>query len=83
MRRTDVPKATAVHLSGSGSATAFADSTERHQDVIAAYCMPRNKVSLGFVEGFNNKIRVFQRCAYGPRDQEDLLKVLTSMFPAL
>jgi transposase len=31
---------------------------ERHWDGIAAYCRPDNKVSLGFVEGLNNKIRV-------------------------
>ncbi|MBK9084216.1 MAG: transposase [Sterolibacteriaceae bacterium] len=39
---------------------------------------------LGFVEGLNNKIRVFQRRAYGLRDEEYLrLKVLTSMLPAI
>lgn len=27
---------------------------------IAAYCRPENKVSLGFAEGLNNKIRVLQ-----------------------
>ena len=31
---------------------------ERHWDGLAAYCKPENKVSLGFVEGLNNKIRV-------------------------
>jgi transposase len=31
---------------------------------------PENKVSLGFVEGLNNKIRGFQRRAYGLRDDE-------------
>ena len=31
---------------------------ERHWDGIAAYCRPENKVSLGMVEGLNNKIRV-------------------------
>ena len=31
------------------------------QDGIAAYCRPENKVSLGMVEGLNNKIRVIQR----------------------
>jgi len=51
---------------------------------IAAYCKPENKVSLGFVEGLNNKIRVFQRRAYGLRDEEYLrLKVLTCMLPPL
>ena len=29
---------------------------ERHWDGIAAYCRPENKIALGFVEGFNNKI---------------------------
>jgi len=62
----------------------FADMIERHWDGIAAYCEPDNKVSLGFVEGLNNKIRVFQRRAYGLRDEQYLrLKVLTCMLPAL
>jgi transposase len=57
---------------------------ERHWDGIAAYCQPENKVSLGFVEGFNNKIRVIQRRAYGLRDEEYLrLKILTCMLPKL
>ena len=34
---------------------------ESHWDGIAAYCRPKNKVALGFVEGLNNKIRVIQR----------------------
>jgi transposase len=55
----------------------------RHWDV-AAYCKPENKVSFGFVEGLNNKIRVIQRHAYGLRDEEYLwLKILTCMLPAL
>ena len=62
----------------------FAEMIERHWDGIAAYCRPENKVSLGFVEGLNNKIRVFQRRAYGLRDEEYLrLKVLTSMLPPI
>jgi transposase len=62
----------------------FADMIDRHWDGIAAYCKPENKVSLGFVEGLNNKIRVLQRRAYGLRDQEYLrLKVLTCMLPPL
>ena len=62
----------------------FADMIERHWDGIAAYCRPENKVSLGFVEGLNNKIRVIQRRAYGLRDEEYLrLKVLTCMLPTL
>jgi transposase len=60
----------------------FAAMIERHWDGIAAYCRPENKVSLGFVEGLNNKIRVFQRRAYGLKDEEYLrLKVLSCMLP--
>jgi transposase len=62
----------------------FAEMIDRHWDGIAAYCDPDNKVSLGFVEGLNNKIRVIQRRAYGLRDEEYLrLKVLTCMLPKL
>ncbi len=62
----------------------FAALIDRHWDGIAAYCKPENKVSLGFVEGLNNKIRVIQRRAYGLRDEEYLrLKILTCMLPAL
>ncbi len=58
----------------------FAEMLERHWDGIAAYGKAENKVSLGFVEGLNNKIRVIQRRAYGLRDEEYLcLKVLTCM----
>ena len=62
----------------------FAEMIDRHWDGIAAYCRPENKVSLGFVEGLNNKIRVIQRRAYGLRDEEYLrLKILTCMLPVL
>jgi transposase len=62
----------------------FAKMIERHWDGIAAFCQLENKVSLGFVEGLNNKIRVIQRRAYGLRDVEYLrLKVLTCMLPIL
>ena len=60
----------------------FAEMIERHWDGIAAYCRPENKVSLGFVEGLNNKIRVIQRRAYGLRNEDYFrLKVLTCMLP--
>jgi transposase len=60
----------------------FAQMIERHWDGIAMYCTPENKVSLGFVEDLNNKIRVIQRRAYGLRDEEYLrLKVLTCTLP--
>jgi transposase len=62
----------------------FAEMIDRHWNGIAAYCRPENKVSLGFVEGLNNKIRVIQRRAYGLRDEEYLrLKILTCMLPKL
>jgi len=57
----------------------FAAMIERHWDGIISYCKPENKVSLGFMEGLNNKIRVIQRRSYGIKDQEYLmLKVITS-----
>jgi transposase len=56
------------------------DMIDHHWDGIAAYWKPENKVSLGFVEGLNNRIRVFQRRAYGLRDEEYIrLKALTCM----
>jgi transposase len=62
----------------------FADMIERHWDGMAAFCNVENKVSLGFVEGVNNKIRVIQRRAYGLKDEEDLrLNVLTCILPAI
>ena len=62
----------------------FAAMIDRHWGGIAAYCKPQNKVSLGFVEGLNNKIRVLQRRAYGLRDEEYLkLKILTTSLPEL
>ena len=62
----------------------FAEMIDRHWECIAAYCRPENKVSLDFVEGLNNKIRVIQCRAYGLRDEEYLrLKILTCMLPKL
>jgi len=62
----------------------FAAMVERHWDGIASYCHPDNKVSLGLVEGVNNKIRVIQRKAYGYRDEEYLkLKIIASFLPPL
>ena len=62
----------------------FARMIESHWDGIAAFIQSEEKVSLGFVEGFNNKIRVLQRRAYGLRDEEYLrLKVLACMLPAI
>lgn len=60
----------------------FAEMIERHWHGIATFCKSENKVSLGFVEGLNNKIRVIQRRSYGLRDEQYLrLKVLTCMLP--
>ena len=62
----------------------FAAMIERHWDGIASYCHPDNKVSLGLVEGLNNKIRVLQRRAYGYRDEEYLkLKIVAAFLPQL
>ena len=57
----------------------FAAMVDRHWDGIESYCNPDHKVSLGFMEGLNNKIRVIQRRAYGIRNMHYLrLKVITS-----
>ena len=57
---------------------------DRHWDGIAASCQFGDQVPLGFVEGFNNKIRVLQRRAYGVRDEEYLrLEILTCMLPEI
>lgn len=60
----------------------FAKMVDKHWDGIVSYCKPTNKVSLGFMEGMNNKIRVIQRRAYGIKNEEYLrLKVLTAFIP--
>ena len=62
----------------------FAGMVDRHWDGIAAYCDPDNKVSLGLVEGLNNKIKVLQRRAYGYRDEDYLkLKIVAAFLPPL
>ena len=62
----------------------FAEMIDRHWAGIVAYCRLENKISLGFVEGLNNKIRVIQRRAHGWRNKEYLrLKILTCMLPTL
>ena len=62
----------------------FARMIEAHWEGIASFCQLDHQVSLGFVEGLNNKIRVLQRRAYGLRDEEYLrLKVLTCMLPPI
>jgi transposase len=62
----------------------FAKMIERHWDGIVSYCHPKNKVSLGMVEGLNTKIRVLQRRAYGYRDEEYLkLKIIAAFLPPL
>jgi len=62
----------------------FAAMIEKHWHGIVSYCHPENKVSLGLVEGLNNKIRVLQRRAYGYRDEEYLqLKIITAFLPPL
>jgi len=62
----------------------FAKMIDRHWDGIASYCRAENKVSLGLVEGLNNKIRVLQRRAYGYHDEEYLkLKIIAAFIPPL
>jgi transposase len=62
----------------------FAKMIESHWAGIAAHCQVDSNVPLGFVEGFNNKIRVIQRRGYGLPDEEYLrLKVLTCTLPEI
>ena len=62
----------------------FSAMIERHWDGIAGHCKLGAGIKLGFVEGLNNKIRVFQRRAYGIKDEEYLrLKILTFMLDPL
>ena len=62
----------------------FAAMIDHHWAGIVSYCQVENKVPLGFVEGFNNKIRALQRRAYGFQDEDYLcLKILTCMLPKL
>ena len=62
----------------------FAKMIERHWDGIAAWCVQDIELPMGFVEGLNNKIRVFQRRAYGLRDSEYLRqKTRTCSLPPL
>jgi len=62
----------------------FVQMIEKHWDGIAAYCKTLHTIPLGFVEGFNNKIRVIQRRAYGLQDEEYLrLKILTCTLPEI
>ncbi len=62
----------------------FAALIERHWDGIVSYCHVDHKVPLGFVEGFNNKIRSLQKRAYGFQDEDYLkLKILTTNLPKL
>ena len=62
----------------------FAAMIARHGVGIASYSHPENTVSLGLVEGLNNKIRVLQRRAYGYRDEDYLkLKIVAAFLPPL
>ncbi|GAB61156.1 MAG: ISL3 family transposase [Candidatus Jettenia sp.] len=62
----------------------FVKMIERHWDNIVSYCNPDNKISLGLVEGINNKVRVIQRRAYGIKDRDYLKpKILTAFLPEL
>ena len=82
------PEASSRTGAQASSAAAYALREVRRNDrpLLGRHCrlLLDNKVSLGFVEGLNNKIRVIQRRAYGLRDEEYLrLKILTCMLPAL
>lgn len=62
----------------------FARLVDKHWDGIVTYCKLDSRIPLGFVEGFNNKIRTIQRRAYGIKDEQYLrLKILSCMLPLL
>ena len=45
---------------------------------------PENKITLGFIEGLDDKIRVFERRVYSLRDEDCLRrKILTCSLPEL
>jgi hypothetical protein len=53
----------------------------RHWNGVAAHRTPGSKVLLGFVEGANSKVSVFERHAHGVRDGVQLcLKVVSGRF---
>jgi len=57
---------------------------DRHWEGLASYGHPESTVSLGLVEGLNNKIPVLQRRAYGDRDEDDLtLTIVAAFLPLL
>ena len=61
----------------------FAQMIESHWAGIASYCQPDHKVSLGLMEGVNNKIRVLQRRAYAYRDDDYLKLKIVAAFSAI
>jgi transposase len=57
----------------------FVDLIERHWNGVVSYCHPDHKVSLGFMEGLINKVRVIQRRSFGIQNLEYLkFKIITS-----
>lgn len=55
---------------------------ESHWEGISSWCKEENHVPLGFVEGFNGRIRKIQAQGYGYNDMEHFdLKILTCMLP--
>ena len=62
----------------------FAALVERHWGGIVCGSKMTKDIPMGFVEGFNCKIRAIQKRAYGLKDEEYLkLKILTSTLPKL
>lgn len=54
----------------------FTEMIDRYSQGVAAYCQPENKVSLGFVEGLNNKICVMQTGHRGKWTEGFYLEIL-------
>lgn len=60
----------------------FTKLIEKHGDGLACFLDMENRVSLEFVEGLNNKIRVLQRRAYGFQDDEYLRIKVPNLYVA-
>jgi hypothetical protein len=59
----------------------FAEMIERHWDGIAAYCLPENKIALGFVEGISTKSASFSAAPASKKREEPLIILMHGMSP--
>ena len=67
--------------SGLAPLARFADRLARHIDGVINHC--RYRLTTGFLEGMNNKIKVMKRMAYGYRDEEYFFLKIRAAFPGI